>query len=167
MVSFHLKKCAGCGLPFELQFFGLSTGLGPSLIKCRRCGAAVETERRRWPLRGGALLRFLAVSGFYLGVGALIGGNTLFAGWAYWGGNPSPPSLPFGDAVFTQLAGLSACFMAVVLGWKVVSASRPVARDELAADHLLSPNLVFGAHLKVLLFLLAFTGIGWLKLKAG
>lgn len=167
MVSFRMTKCSGCGLPLEVQILGLSSGLGPARVACRRCQAPIATERRPWPPRGAAWLRFLAVSAFYLGVGGLIGGNLLYAAWAYWGGNPAPPSLPFEDLMFRRLVAVSAGFMALVLAWKVVWASRPVARDELATDHLLSWNLVFGAHLKVLFFLLACTGLGWLKLKAG
>lgn len=166
MVPMTLKKCGDCGLPLEAQILGLSTGLGPEAVVCRRCGKPMATDRQRWPLRAGALVRFLLVSLFYLGLGGVIGGNTLYAGWAYWNGDPSPRNLPFDEPLFRQLALLGAGVVALVLLWKVLSAARSTSGGP-QVDHLLSANLVFGAHLKVLLFFLSFTGIGWLKQKLG
>ena len=89
MYHFRLLTCPKCHCPFELNFFGVSSGLGPSEIRCLKCGASVTTGRREWwDMSGWDEVWFFGASLIYIVMLGLLTGNVIDGAYQLWNNDP-------------------------------------------------------------------------------
>ncbi len=76
----RMYKCTKCTSAVDMNFFGLSSLLGPPLVVCHRCGETVATDRLEWnEMPRAGKLWFFGVSLFYLALVGFLGGNSFTA----------------------------------------------------------------------------------------
>jgi Bacterial PH domain len=62
-MHFDMIYCVKCKNTLEVRMLGLTSGLGPPAIACRKCGTVTELGRKEWKAFGTSdRIKFLAVS---------------------------------------------------------------------------------------------------------
>ena len=168
MVHLTINKCPSCERPYDLQLFGLSSRIGPPQVICPKCKNLFQTRRQEWPLiTGRARLRAILMTLVFSLLGALAGGNCLFAGFERWRGNANPSSLPFSDPEFQACAIAAGLFtLSVQIGRMVSSSHRHASYpNQPMPDQQFAWNFNFSSHSKLLLIFLLFFLVGWAKMR--
>ena len=122
MYHASIVKCPGCERALEVRMFGLYSLLGPSTVRCSKCGRDVDTERFEWPeMPPFARWMFLGVSLVHVALFGLIGGNVLDAAWQISQRVPKVETLRLGAPSFRYAALGCAVAAALIQAYRVAT----------------------------------------------
>lgn len=167
MIHFTITRCPECRFPLDFSLFHISTRIGPEAAICFKCKTEFQTGRGEWPFETKKeLALFVVFSAVCIALGGLIGGNLLFSAVEIWKGNEHPANVPFENPFFMSLVyGCAAALLVLQLVRTWLSAQRRAAGLGPTRTSLLSPKLIFGTQVKMIIFFLLIYFAALLKLK--
>lgn len=160
VIVYRLYMCPRCRCRYDMNFFGLSSHLGPKTIVCRKCAQPHQTHREEWPQKTiKAKLSLVLITLVYIVIGGLGGGNLLYGAIRIWQGQPDVPDLPLHHPACQKLVILSGFFICALMLLKIHQstsrASQLNSHVQTSSENFLSLNFTFGAQIKTMfLFLL-------------
>jgi hypothetical protein len=128
-VAYQLNQqfCGNCNATIRVGIGGFASGLGPTLIECRKCGTVIRTNFTEWPaLTRGRKAWYIFASLVYSACGGFIGGLGLI--FAVGMMNPRAD-----DSWVPLLFGVWAVLIAVIQCVRVVRSIRRVRDAVLVA----------------------------------
>jgi len=166
VVHIHIKylpvRCRQCTSAVDVSLFGLSTFLGPPIVRCHWCGYPVETERLEWqqfPRR--AKVWFLGVSLLYVILGGLLGGLSFDVSYELARTGEFPASWRFGAPSFMAGCVFWAALVVAIQVYRIRCSS--VRSREQVAKPLRGSffSVQLGLHAKCLALLILPGFLAW------
>lgn len=127
---YTVTRCPACRSGVDVNFFSLTTLLGPPTVLCHWCGKPVAVHRLEWKaLRVVGKLWFTAVSLFYLALIAGVGGQFVDMAVERWHTGHTTPGWHFTTPAF---AGGAVFYAGLVLVVQIHRIQCSIARSRQA-----------------------------------
>ncbi len=156
-------KCGKCTSAVDMNFFCISSLLGPPFVVCHRCGSTVATDRVEWDeMSGFGKLWYFGISLFYLGVVGLLGGISFDAAVQIIQTGEWNQSLRFSQPTFWIGASLWAVFVVLLQLYRVSCSRRRSGLEGQKPLERSFRSFQIGVQFKCFLFLFLIPVLAWL-----
>lgn len=146
-----------------MNFFGISSLLGPPVVACHRCGTPVATGRVEWcDFDRFGKGWFFGVSILYLAMLGFFGGISTDATYQFVHDGTWKDSLRFSESTFWLGVGVWAMFVVFTQAYRIVSSLRRSQATEQKPLPRSLRSLQIGMQLKCFLLLVLIPALAWL-----